>query len=153
MKSDSLKNKLMFNNQIRKFMKTKISILLAAICFSAVAFAQKPKERKDFTPEQMAQKQTEMMKTRLQLNATQEKKVYDLNLKYCKENEILMQQMKELKKKMNDLNQNKEKDLKGVLTPEQTAAYDTWKQDRKKEMRRDSKPEKRQGSGMPRSQK
>ena len=124
-------------------MKTKIGILFVAICFSTVAFAQKPKERKEVSPEQMAQRQTEMLKTRLQLNEAQKQKVYELNLKYNKENKLLMEQMQELKKKMLELNQNKESELKGMLTPEQNAAYDLWRQDRKREMRKNFNAEKR----------
>jgi hypothetical protein len=131
-------------------MKTKIGILLVTICFSTVAFAQKPKERKEFSPEQMALKQAEMLKTRLQLNETQKKKVYELNLKYNKENKMLMEQMQELRKKMQELNQNKEAELKGMLTPEQNAAYDMWKQDRKREMKKNFKTEKRPGTAQPR---
>lgn len=131
-------------------MKTKIGILLVTICFSTVAFAQKPKERKEFSPEQMALKQAEMLKTRLQLNETQKKKVYELNLKYNKENKMLMEQMQELRKKMQELNQNKETELKGTLTPEQNAAYDMWKQDRKREMKKNFKTEKRPGTAQPR---
>ena len=128
-------------------MKTKIGILFVAICFSTVAFAQKPKERKEVSPEQMAQRQTEMLKTRLQLNEAQKQKVYELNLKYNKENKMLMEQMQELKKKMLELNQNKESELKGMLTPEQNAAYDLWRQDRKREMRKNFKAEKRPETG------
>lgn len=128
-------------------MKTKIGILFVAICFSTVAFAQKPKERKEVSPEQMAQRQTEMLKTRLQLNEAQKQKVYELNLKYNKENKMLMEQMQELKKKMLELNQNKESELKGMLTPEQNAAYDLWRQDRKREMRKNFKAEKRPEAG------
>ena len=43
--------------------------------------------------------------------------------KYNKENKMLMEQMQELRKKMQELNQNKEAELKGMLTPEQNAAY------------------------------
>ena len=133
-------------------MKTKIGILFVAICFSTVAFAQKPKERKEVSPEQMAQRQTEMLKTRLQLNEAQKQKVYELNLKYNNENKMLMEQMQELKKKMLELNQNKESELKGMLTPEQNAAYDLWRQDRKREMRKNFKAEKRPepGTAQPR---
>ena len=53
-------------------MKTKIGMLLIAMCMSAIAFAQKPVEKtrvkKNFTPEQIAQKRTDIMKIRLQLN-------------------------------------------------------------------------------------
>ena len=65
---------------------------------------------------------------------------------------MLMEQMQELKKKMLELNQNKESELKGMLTPEQNAAYDLWRQDRKREMRKNFKAEKRPepGTAQPR---
>ena len=60
--------------------------------------------------------------------------------------------MQELKKKMLELNQNKESELKGMLTPEQNAAYDLWRQDRKREMLKNFKAEKRPepGTAQPR---
>ena len=48
-------------------------------------FGQKGMRASDLTPEAIAQKQTEHMKERLGLTPDQEKKLYDLNLKFAKE--------------------------------------------------------------------
>lgn len=70
-------------------MKTKIGMLLIAMCMSAMAFAQKPIEKtrvkKNFTPEQIAQKRTDIMKIRLQLDDEQTAKIYTWNLQQIKE--------------------------------------------------------------------
>ena len=71
-------------------MKTKIGMLLIAMCMSAMAFAQKPIEKtrvkKNFTPEQIAQKRTDIMKIRLQLDDEQTAKIYTWNLQKRKSN-------------------------------------------------------------------
>ena len=121
-------------------MKTKIGMLLIAMCMSAVTFAQKPAEktrvRKDFTPEQIAQKRTDMLKTRLQLNDEQTDKVYEWNLKQVKEQ--IAQREKEKAERQKRIEQQKaqEAEFVSILTPSQKAAYDQWKQERKKEMKK-----------------
>ena len=131
-------------------MNSRFGILLVSLLFSIGMMAQqpdnkpKPKGKKEckkenVTPEQMAQKKAEMMKTRLQLNATQERKVYDLNLKYGQQKRQLKQQMGELKKQMREMNANQQKELKGILTPEQNSAYEAWKQDFGKGMKKGMK--------------
>ena len=87
-------------------MKTKIGMLLIAMCMSAIAFAQKPVEKtrvkKNFTPEQIAQKEKEKI-----------------------ERQKRMEQRKA-----------QEAEFISILTPSQKAAYDQWKQEQKKEMRK-----------------
>ena len=70
-------------------MKTKIGMLLIAMCMSAMAFAQKPIEKKivkkNFTQDQTALKRMSIMKIRLQLNDEQTAKIYTWNLQQIKE--------------------------------------------------------------------
>lgn len=137
-------------------MNTKFGILLVSLFFSLGMMAQQPnnqtqfKGKKEFkkenlTPEQMAQKKTGMLKTRLQLNAAQEKKVYDLNLKYNQQRQQLKQQMANLKQQMREINANQEKELKNILTQDQNNAYEAWKQDIGKGMKKGMKKAKKHG--------
>lgn len=124
-------------------MKTKIGMLLIAMCMSAVTFAQKPAERtkvrKDFTPEQIAQKRTDMLKTRLQLNDEQTAKVYEWNLKQVKEQIAQMEKAKAERQKRMEQRKAQEEEFISILTPSQKATYEQWKQERQKEMRKNIK--------------
>ena len=115
-------------------MKTKIGMLLIAMCMSAMAFAQKPVEKtrvkKNFTPEQIAQKRTDIMKIRLQLNDEQTAKIYTWNLQQIREKEKIEHQKRMEQRKA------QEAEFISILTPSQKAAYDQWKQEQKKEMRK-----------------
>lgn len=99
-------------------MKNTIFAAFAALCLLAGtgAFAQPakkgsmPKERP--TAEQMAQRMTERMTQKLNLNETQAKQVYDVNLAQVKTMEAMREQMRQAR------NAEAEK-MKGILTTEQ----------------------------------
>ena len=121
-------------------MKTKIGMLLIAMCMSAMAFAQKPIEKtrvkKNFTPEQIAQKRTDIMKIRLQLNDEQTAKIYTWNLQQIKEQIAQKEKEKIERQKRMEQRKAQEAEFISILTPSQKAAYDQWKQEQKKEMRK-----------------
>lgn len=142
-------------------MKTKIGMLLIAMCMSAVTFAQRPaekaREKKNYTPEQMAQKRTDTMKTRLQLSDEQAAKVYTWNLQQIKEQIAQKEKEKAERQKRMEQHKAQETEFISILTPTQKAAYDQWKQERKKDMRKGDKDKRqhpnknfhKQNSGKP----
>jgi Spy/CpxP family protein refolding chaperone len=77
------------------------------------------------TPEDRAKRQTEMMKDGLNLTAAQEPKVSAINLKYAKK----MEEVRKIadtaaqRKSVQNLNKQKDGELKTVLTADQFKAY------------------------------
>ena len=105
----------------------KIGLLFTALLFSmGIAWAQGGRERENITPEDMANRQTQMMKDSLQLDEKQATKVAAINLEYAKK--ILKVRDSELERaeKMQEiqvLNTNKEYEIKKCLTKEQAKRY------------------------------
>ncbi len=75
-------------------MKTRIQLLLFALLMgvtvSVSAQSQVPAQQKTFTPEQIAQKETERMTQNLSLTSDQQTKVQAINLKYAKQRSEVM---------------------------------------------------------------
>ena len=132
-------------------MKKILMTLAMGIIVSGVISAQNQKVvrmhenaniQKELTPEDIAKKQTANMKERLALTADQEKKVYELNLKYAKDQaksrEIIRKERESMAKNF------KEKDslVKNILTPEQARFHTLYKQ-----MQRQNMMSKRGGNG------
>jgi hypothetical protein len=127
-------------------MKKHLYVLLAVLLSCTLVQAQAPEEFKNTTPEQRAKLQTDLMKTKLQLNEEQTTKVGAINLKYAKQMEPVIKgsggklaKFREAKK----VNEQKEAELKQVLTTEQFNTYEKAKEDMKEEMKKKAK-EKRQ---------
>ncbi len=105
-----------------------ILIMTTVILFSSVAFAQGPGsggKRGGSTPEERASRQTEMMKDGLNLTSAQEPKVSAINLKYAKKMEDVRKiaDTAAMRKSVKSLNQQKESELKTILTAEQFKLY------------------------------
>jgi len=77
------------------------------------------------SPEERAKRQTEMMKENLSLTAAQEPKVSSINLKYAKKMEDVRKISDTAAQRKTAQNMNKQKDgeLKAVLTPDQFKTY------------------------------
>ena len=111
-------------------MRTRLMALVGtlslSLLLSAGASAQGVAALKKSTPEQRADLLTRMMTARLTLTESQVSSVQDINLKYAKKMQPVLEgserpfrEVWELK----DLNQGKEAELKQVLTPEQFQQY------------------------------
>jgi len=90
------------------------------------AFAQLD-ELKNTTPGERASLQTELMKSKLALTAEQTQAVADLNLKYANRMEpIIKGSSNSLSKmfQMRKINNEKETELKRILSPQQWAKFD-----------------------------
>ncbi len=100
--------------------------LLFATLFTLGAIYAQAQSRELPPAEQRAKKQTEMMDQELTLADDQEKAVAEINLKYAKRvDEVFASSgsKKEKAKKMKEINDAKEADLKPVLTLEQFTLY------------------------------
>ena len=111
-------------------MRTRLMTLLGALSLclllSVAASAQQMAELKKSTPEQRAQLLTDMMRARLKLTDGQVSQVHDINLKYAKKMQPVLEgserpfrEVWELK----EFNRDKEAELKKILTPEQFQQY------------------------------
>ena len=111
---------------MRTRLMTLVGALSLCLLLSAAASAQQLAELKKTTPEQRASLLTDMMKARLQLKESQVSKVHDINLKYAKKMQPILEgsdrpfkEVWELK----EVNHGKEAELKKVLTPDQFKQY------------------------------
>lgn len=107
-----------------------ISYAGALMALAFTHLTAQTKKLTDSTPEQRAKMQTEWMKTKLALNASQSRQVYDLNLQYAKKNEPILQgsEGKITKfKKLKALQKEKSSVLSKILTDEQFRKYQELK--------------------------
>lgn len=121
--------------------KTLFTAILLA-CLACTAQAQKP-EREMPKPEEMAKRQTKMMKDSLQLDEKQMVKVEAINLEYAKKTTKVLESELERAEKMQEvqlINTNKDYEIKKCLTKEQAKRYQKMqeairarRQERKKE--------------------
>jgi hypothetical protein len=93
---------------------------------------------KNSTPEQRAQFQTEMMKSKLKLDAAQESKVQAINLTYAKKMQTVIKsddgrfsKMKQAK----SLQEAKDQELKKVFTPTQFNQYKDFEDEMKAKLK------------------
>ena len=125
-----------------------ICLVLATFMLPLTSYSQVRGDRarglyKHSTPEERAAFQTDRMKTDLNLSDEQTAKVKEINLKYAKENQEVFKSditREEKKNKMHELYEQKQNELKTVLTAEQ---YEKL-QAEKKEMRRQLRERKMQ---------
>src|SRR5262245_19509643 len=87
---------------------------------------------KNTTPAERAGLQTEFMKSKLALTPDQTKTVTALNLKYANRMEPVLKGSEgplARMRQMREINGEKEKELKGVLTPEQWTKYEASREE------------------------
>jgi hypothetical protein len=129
-RAESRPNARMLTRAEEREMNSRRSILGAAaavlLLASAVGARAQLDELKGTTPEQRARAQSAFMKTKLGLSAEQLPKVEALNLKYANEMEPVisgssgpLMKMRQAK----EINERKEADLKGLLSPDQFQKY------------------------------
>lgn len=115
MKTKEIKLRLLFT----------LSFMLI-LSFLFVAFQAKGQYKHD--PEKFAKKQTEWMKTELSLSDDQASKVSTINIDYAQKKKALKEEMR---KQMQSLEQDKQKELSTVLTKEQVTQYEAKKAEMK----------------------
>lgn len=105
-----------------------ISVTALFLFSSTTIFAQQQGPGKGYgkaTPEERAKRQTEMMKENLSLTAAQEPKVSAINLKYANKMEDVRKitDTAVMRKTAQNLNKQKEGELKAILTADQFKSY------------------------------
>jgi hypothetical protein len=117
----------------------KIVLGLAIIfLIPCITKAQDQDEFKNSTPEQRAEFQTEWMKTELSLDSAVVSTVYEINLKYAKRNQALMNSEGARLKKFRDMKSSseaKDSELKKIFTIEQYKIYQQKKEEMKQKMK------------------
>lgn len=121
-------------------MEKRVFIILISLFFAITGFAQPPGfGQGQFNPEDMIKRQTEQMVNDLGLNAEQAVKAEALNKKYSEKMSQLFQSTgddrEQLREKMQQLNTDKNKELKGFLTEEQYKKHIELEQKRMEERR------------------
>ena len=112
-----------------------VSIMLITQCATAQDSGDGFKNK---TPEQRAQLQTNMMKTKLNLDSAQTLLVQDINLKYAKEiDPVLTGDADRMAKfrQMKSIQEKKNKELKAVLSKDQYKQYEELEEEMKKKFK------------------
>jgi hypothetical protein len=122
-------------------MKKFISLMAILLLVPALAMAQMD-ELKNTTPEERAAALTKMMDSSLSLDEKTSAAVSEINLKYAKETQALMDSSGPKLGKLMTFRQNaqaKDEELKGVLSPEQYALYEQKKDEMQATMKQKMK--------------
>ncbi|NCB07596.1 MAG: hypothetical protein EOM73_05480 [Bacteroidia bacterium] len=116
----------------------KIGLFLVAVFFGTSLSMAQPGGQGGFNPETMAKRQTAELKEALGLNADQEKKVYDMNLETSKKMGIMREKMQAggnamegMREKMTQIRADQDKKMKEILTADQWAKYQKYKEERR----------------------
>lgn len=129
-------------------MKAQISFISALTLILILGYGKATGQDKEhMPPEERATKLTSWMKTNLQLTDDQVAKVGEINLKYANKNEALRNSPepgREKLKKLKSFDQDKDNELKTLLTDEQYKTYQAKKEEIKEEFKAKAK-EKRKG--------
>lgn len=131
--------------------------MLLVLMASATAFAQDVKTKERPTPEQRAQKQTEMMAKQLELSEAQQTEILAINLENAKKREAEMEARKaemdarreEMKARREEMKAQEEA-IKQVLTEEQRAKWEELKESQRDRRGRRPGGEIRERGEMPR---
>lgn len=128
-------------------MDNKLVILLV-ISLSAFACNLTGQKQNKWSPKEMAEQQTKMMSDQLNLSEVQYTQVETVNLKYAEEFEKLREKAGGDREKMRilrgDLINNKNDELKEILTSEQFEKHKMLEEERAKEMRNGRRSERRE---------
>lgn len=118
-------------------MKLKGILLLMGIAIVAISFAQPP--RGQFNPEERVKRQTEQMVEDLKLDDAQTVKVKALNEKYSEKMSEAFQgaagDRSAMRETMTKIREEKDAELKGILTAEQFKTYQELEKKRNEERR------------------
>ncbi|GAB3921025.1 hypothetical protein [Larkinella terrae] len=113
----------------------KTALFLIVLLAASASFAQRAPLG---TPEERAAKLTARMKEKLNLTADQETPVAEINLKYARQNQSLMEtggRNLRTARQVQSSMKEKDKELKKVLTADQYKQYQTVKEEMKAELK------------------
>jgi hypothetical protein len=132
----------------RRFVSSCFALACAALLLALPALAQQGRWASS-TPEQRAQKQTELMKEKLALTAEQVPKVEAINLDAAQKGQAIFsgkESRAEKLKQAHEIQQAKETALKEVLTADQFSKYQAARDELKEQMKQRVR-ERRSGTG------
>jgi len=123
----------------------KIGMFVLMLVFAAfIAEAQPGGQGRNFSPEDMASRQTEQMKEYVKMDKTLEKKVYDLNLKYAKKSQELRSgrnfmdmsdsEREKMRAQMTAQQEEKDKEMKKILSADQWKQYEKYREEARQRM-------------------
>lgn len=115
-----------------------LTMILSLILSGQLAMAQTASAMQDKTPQERAAFQTEMMKNKLGLDSAQLNEVKSINLKYALKNEPVIRSGDSKLAKLRKLNSSqneKQAELKKVLTTEQYGQYQAFQDEMKAELK------------------
>ncbi|MCG8582028.1 MAG: DUF4890 domain-containing protein [Bacteroidales bacterium] len=114
-------------------------VIVSLLIMSLAACNLNGQQRRMPSPKEMSERQTEMMVKNLALTEQQEKAVSEINFKYAGKFQNLRKEAAGDREKMrtlrNDLVNNKNEELKNILSSEQFEKYKKLEEERAKEMR------------------
>ncbi|WP_200975031.1 DUF4890 domain-containing protein [Echinicola sp. 20G] len=130
----------------------KLLFVIALMAVTVIAAeAQQRKQRPDVKPEDMAERMTNRMAEELDLDETQKKAVYELNLESVKQRMEARDQAKEdrdeMREKMEADRKEHEEKLEAILTPEQTEKWKEFQKESREKMRERGARGQRRGDG------
>jgi hypothetical protein len=136
--SNNLKTKSVFMKHLMRS-----AIMLAVLFTSSLTFAQQQMSRK--TPEEKAQNNTQWMQKNLALTDDQNKKAYDIILRYARQADDARNSAsgQEKRQEMQGIESAKDNELRAVLTGDQFQKYQAHMQEMKQKMqeRRSTNPQ------------
>ena len=122
----------------------KFGLFLMIILFATVVANAQPGGRQ-FSPEDMAKRQTEQMGEYVKMPQDLQQKVYDLNLKYAKKSADMFQgggnfrdmsdaDRQKMREKREALNKEKDTEMKKILSADQFKAYEKYQEEARQRM-------------------
>ncbi len=107
-------------------------VVMFSLFISSAVIAQPPGGGRMMDPEEMAKRETEMLKKELNLDDATTEKLGEINLKYSKKRMEIFKEMREsgnfdrekMREKMTELDAEKNKELKKIFTEEQYEQYE-----------------------------
>ncbi|MBP1618454.1 MAG: hypothetical protein H6Q14_2281 [Bacteroidetes bacterium] len=121
---------------MKKLILSAIAALM--ICGLQAQDARPQKARQEFTPEKIAQFETERVTKDLKLDKETKQKISEINLRFAKEQVALRQannaKREELRKQMEAIRSEKDKAYEKVLSPKDFAIYKQKREEARKKM-------------------
>lgn len=105
--------------------------MLAMVFAQGMAQENANRERKNWTPEERAEKMTARMVTELDLNEWQQKEIYAINLKRANDMQVHREQMKAQRGQMKEKQASYQAEIEKSLNDEQKAKLAERKESRK----------------------
>ena len=127
----------MEKTQKRQPSKLKGFIFILSILAMATSGLAQNREASDKTPEEKARVMTDKQNEKIDFSDDQEKQMYNLNLKYVKEMEVITQGGRSMAtfRKLKDMSGRKDKEVKNVLNKNQYKIYQRQKEEMRSQMR------------------